>query len=110
MNRPEMIVFNGIVQYVGYLPWVGRPIKRAAILAADRRFRYVRAAEHRRRAGARSGTARYAVASRVAHVAAERFADPLGCAETSAALRALYCRHAGAAGRMADALLEDVAR
>ena len=31
-------------------------------------------------------------------------------AETGAALRALYAAHAGAAGRMADALLEDASR
>jgi hypothetical protein len=46
--------------------------------------------------------------SRIAHVTAERYADREWLGETSAALRGLYAAHAGAAGRMADALLEDV--
>jgi hypothetical protein len=44
--------------------------------------------------------------SRVAHVTAERYADAGWRAGASAALRALYAPQAGAAERMARALLE----
>ncbi len=110
MNRPEFVVINGVLQYIGRVPLVGVPLKRTAIAAGIKRFRFV--AQPNIDAGREldpeiRGTL---LPSRVAHVVAERFADRTWCAETSAALRAVYAAHAGVAGRMADALLEDVAR
>ena len=110
MNRPELVVINGALQYAGRIPLLGTPLKRAAIAAGIKRFRYV--AQPNIDAGREldpeiRGTL---LPSRIAHVAAERFADTAWLAETSAALRVLYAAHAGAAGRMAGALLEDASR
>jgi hypothetical protein len=110
MNRPELVVINGVLQYAGRIPLLGTPLKRAAIAAGIKRFRYV--AQPNTDAGREldpeiRGTL---LPSRIAHVAAERFADTAWLAETSAALRTLYAAHAGAAGRMAGALLEDALR
>jgi len=46
--------------------------------------------------------------SRIAAVAAERYADAAWCASTGAELRAFYAPQAGAAQRMSDALLESL--
>jgi hypothetical protein len=110
MNRPEFVVINGALQYAGRIPLLGTPLKRTAIAAGIKRFRYV--AQPNIDAGREldpeiRGTL---LPSRIAHIAAERFADTAWLAETGAALRALYAAHAGAAGRMADALLEDASR
>jgi lipid A disaccharide synthetase len=110
MNRPELIVINGVLEYAGRIPAIGTPLKRAAITAGIRRFRFF--GQPNIDAGREinpelRGTI---LPSRVAHVAAERYADVAWHAETSAALRALYAPQAGAAERMADALLEVPAR
>jgi hypothetical protein len=110
MNRPEFVVINGVLQYVGRIPGVGVPIKRTAIAAGIKRFRYF--AQPNIDAGREldpeiRGTL---LPSRIAHVAAERFADAAWLAQTGSALHELYAAHAGAAGRMADALLEEPPR
>jgi len=110
LNRPELIVINGVLQYVGRLPLVGVPAKRAAIAAGHKRFRFVAQPNidaERELIPEIRGTL---LPSHVAHVAAERFADVEWLAQTGAALRALYAGHAGVAGRMAGVLLEDAAR
>lgn len=106
MNAPELAVINGPLQYVGRLPFAGVPLKRAAVLAVARRFRF--AAQPNIDAGRElhpevRGTI---LPSRLASFVAERFADAAWRAETSVALRALYASHAGAAERMAAELLE----
>jgi hypothetical protein len=110
LNRPELVVINGVLQYVGRIPGIGTPIKRTAIAVGIKRFRFV--AQPNIDAGREldpelRGTM---LPSRIAHVAAERFADTGWRAETSAALTELYAAHAGVAGRMADVLLEDAPR
>lgn len=107
-NAPELAVINGLLQYIGRVPGVGTPLKRAAAVAVAKRFRFV--AQPNIDAGREidcelRGTQ---LPSRIAHVAAERFADRAWLAAANADLRTLYAAHAGAAGRMADALLEDV--
>jgi len=106
MNLPEKIVINGVLEYAGRIPLIGTPLKRAAIVAGVRRFRFF--AQPNIDAGREidpeiSGTI---LPSRVAHEAAERFADTAWRAGASAELRALYAPQAGAAERMARALLE----
>jgi len=110
LNRPEFIVVNGVLEYAGRIPLIGTPLKRAAITAGVRRFRFF--GQPNIDAGRElnpelRGTI---LPSRVAHVAAERFADDDWHAATSAALRELYAPQVGAAERMADALLERVGR
>ncbi len=105
-NAPELAVINGPFQYVDRLPFVGVPLKRAAVVGVAKRFRFF--AQPNIDAGREidvelRGTQ---LPSHIAHVAAERYANAAWLAETGATLRALYAPHAGAAGRMADALLE----
>jgi hypothetical protein len=106
-NAPELIVINGPFQYIDRLPLIGVPLKRAAVVEVGKRFRFY--AQPNIDAGREvdrelRGTQ---LPSRIAHVAAESFADRAWLDDASATLRELYARHAGAAGRMARALLED---
>jgi hypothetical protein len=106
MNAPELAVINGPLQYVGRLPFIGAPLKRAAAMAVTRRFRYFAQpnidADHEL-IPELAGTL---FPARVAAVTAERYADAEWCAHTGAQLRANYAQHAGAAKRMSAALLE----
>jgi hypothetical protein len=110
LNLPELIVINGVLQYVGRVPAVGIPLKRTAIGIGARRFPYF--GQPNIDAGREinpeiRGTI---LPSRVAHVAAERYADAAWRAATSATLRDMYASHAGAAERMASVLLEVAVR
>lgn len=105
-NAPELIVIGGPMQYVGKLPLIGTPLKRAAVLAYAKRFPYF--AQPNIDAGHEidpeiGGTL---LPSQVAHLAAERWADAGWCRAAGEELRALYTHHAGAAERMAAFLLE----
>ena len=106
LNAPELIVIGGPLQYVGKLPFVGTPLKRAAVMAVARRFTHF--AQPNIDAGTELDPEIFGtlLPSQVAHAAAERWRDAAWCARTGAELRALYAAHAGAAARMADALLE----
>jgi lipid-A-disaccharide synthase len=107
-NAPELIVIGGPLQYVGKLPLIGRPIKRAAVLGVASRFTYF--AQPNIDAGREidpeiAGTL---LPSSVARVAAERWSDHEWCRATGEELRALYAPQSGAAGRMADVLCEAI--
>jgi hypothetical protein len=107
-NALELVVIGGPMQYVGKLPGIGTPLKRAAVAAFAKRFTHF--AQPNIDAGKDldveiAGTL---VPSQVAHVAAERWSDAAWCAATGRELRALYAHHAGAAERMAAFLLEPV--
>ena len=106
LNAPELVVIGGPLQYVGKLPVIGTPIKRAAVIAVAKRFTHF--AQPNIDAGKDldveiAGTL---LPSQVAHVAAERWHDAAWCAATGAELRSLYRHHTGAAERMAAFLLE----
>ncbi|GAC1413706.1 MAG: hypothetical protein NVSMB64_23960 [Candidatus Velthaea sp.] len=106
LNAPELAVINGPLQYLGRLPGIGAPLKRAVTLAVASRFTYF--AQPNIDAGREilpelSGTL---FPSRIAAVAAERYADAAWCRRAGAELRGLYAGHAGAAQRMSTALLE----
>lgn len=108
MNAPELAVINGPLQYIGRLPGIGGPLKRAAAMAVTRRFRFFAQPNidaDRELIPELSGTL---FPARVAAVAAERYADRAWCEATGAELKARYAAHAGAAKRMSDALLESV--
>jgi hypothetical protein len=110
LNRPELIVINGVLQYAGRVPLIGTPLKRAAIGVGQKRFRFVAQPNIDAERALIPEIRGTLLPSWVAHVAAERFADTAWLAQTGSALRALYAGHAGVAGRMADVLLEDAAR
>jgi hypothetical protein len=108
MNAPELAVINGPLQYIGRLPGIGAPLKRAAAMAVTKRFRYFAQPNidaDRELIPELSGTL---FPARVAAVAAEHYADKAWCERTGAELEARYAAHAGAAKRMSDALLETV--
>jgi hypothetical protein len=107
-NAPELVVIGGPLQYVGKLPLIGTPVKRAAVVAVAKRFAHF--AQPNIDAGKEldveiAGTL---LPSQVAHTAAERWRDAAWCAATGRELAALYRHHAGAAERMAGFLLEPV--
>ncbi|HEX3464065.1 MAG TPA: hypothetical protein VHS78_08465 [Candidatus Elarobacter sp.] len=105
-NAPELVVIGGPMQYVGKLPLIGTPVKRAAVVAYAKRF------EHFAQPNIDAGKdldveiSGALLPSQVAHAAAERWRDAEWCARTGAELRNLYRHHAGAAERMAAFLLE----
>lgn len=105
-NAPELVVIGGPMQYVGKLPLIGTPVKRAAVVAYAKRF------EHFAQPNIDAGKdldveiSGALLPSQVAHAAAERWRDAAWCAATGAELRNLYRHHAGAAERMAGFLLE----
>ena len=106
LNAPELAVINGPLQYLGRLPGVGAPLKRAAVLAVVRRqaaFAQPNIDAGRMIVPEIVGTI---MPARIAAIAAERYADAAWCAQTGAELRALYAGHAGAAQRMSAALLD----
>jgi hypothetical protein len=105
-NSPELAVIGGPLQYIGKLPLIGPPLKRSAVLAVAGRFRYF--AQPNIDAGREidpelRGTS---LPSELARAAAERWADAAWCRRAGDELRALYAPQAGAAERMAAALLE----
>jgi hypothetical protein len=108
-NVPERVVINGPMQYVDRIPFLGDPLKRALVMAVDARFPF--AAQPNMDAGEelmpelRGTLMPGQVAKRIAAYAA----DDAARATASARLRELYASHAGAAERMARALLEDAA-
>jgi hypothetical protein len=106
LNLPELIVINGVLQYVGRVPGIGIPLKRAAITTGIKRFRFVGQPNIDAGREINPEIRGALLPSQVAHVAAERFADRTWRAEASDALRTLYAPHAGAAERMARVLLE----
>jgi hypothetical protein len=108
LQAPEFAVIGGPFQYVGKLPLIGAPIKRAAVLQVVKRFTYFAQPNIDANKPLDVELAGTLLPSQVARTAAERWNDPDWCARTGAELRALYTHHAGAAERMAAFLLEPV--
>ncbi|MEO6912623.1 MAG: hypothetical protein ABI182_01205 [Candidatus Baltobacteraceae bacterium] len=106
MNAPELIAINGVLTYLDRVPLLGIPLKRAAVTAVSRRFRYHTQPNidaNEMIALELHGTL---TPGRVADVTLERYADSPWIERTGIRLRDLYRIHAGASERMADALLE----
>jgi lipid-A-disaccharide synthase len=109
LNAPEFIVVNGPLTYLDRVPMIGAVIKRAIVLRIGRDVPLL--AQPNIDAGEAlmpelRGTL---MPGRVARVAADYLADAAGRARAAAQLRALYAAHAGAAERMAAAMLETAA-
>lgn len=107
LNAPELAVINGPLQYLDRLPLVGVPLKRAAVVAFERRFRFTAQpnidAERELLPEVR-GTI---VPSRLASLVVERYLDLPWREAVATTLRGLYAHHVGAAERMARRLLEE---
>ncbi|MGZ3503565.1 MAG: hypothetical protein ACXVAW_03295 [Vulcanimicrobiaceae bacterium] len=106
LNAPEVITFNGPLTYLDRIPAVGIPLKRAVAVGISRRFRYHTQPNidaNRMLVHELHGTL---MPRRVAHVILDRYDDRSWLAQTSRDLSMLYTEHAGAAERMARALLE----
>jgi hypothetical protein len=110
LNLPELVVINGVLQYVGRVPAVGIPLKRTAIAIGARRFPYFGQPNIDAGREINPEVRGTILPSRVAHIAAEKYADEAWRTATSATLRTMYAAQAGAAGRMASALLEGALR
>jgi len=108
LNAPEAVTVNGPLQYLDRVPVAGRLLKRAVVIAVDRRFTLT--AQPNMDAGEvlmpelRGTLMPGEVARRIADYADDRTA----LARASTRLRALYADHAGASERMACSLLEAV--
>jgi hypothetical protein len=109
LNAPEMVTINGPLTYVDRIPFIGVPLKRAAVVAVSHRF-----AHHTQPNIDLSDAVVWEMKGtltpgRVARVVLERFDDRAWQAATSQRLRELYANHAGAADRMAASILEGAA-
>jgi hypothetical protein len=105
LNAPEVIVINGPLQYLDRIPVVGIPLKRAVVVAGNKRFRFT--AQPNIDAGEMlMPELRGALTpGRIATEIAAYISDESGRRAASKQLAVLYSAHAGAAGRMARSLL-----
>ncbi len=105
LNAPELATINGPLTYLDRVPLVGVPLKRAAVLAAAKRFAFFdqpnidagRAIIPELRSTLTPGY--------VARKTLELYADRQWLLTIAAQLGRLYQRHAGAAQRMSAAIL-----
>lgn len=105
LNAAELATFNGPLTYLDRIPLAGRWLKRQAAVAVSRR--------HALHTQPNIDLGEMVVRElhgtltpgRVARVTLESLEDRAWLEESSARLRALYAPHAGAAQRMASALL-----
>jgi lipid A disaccharide synthetase len=106
LNAPEVIVINGPLQYLDRIPLVGIPLKRAVVVAGNKRFRFT--AQPNIDAGTtlmpelRGALTPGSIATAIAAYAE----DESGRRVASERLSALYAGHVGAARRMARSLWE----
>lgn len=109
LNAPELITINGPLTYLDRLPLFGATLKRSAVLAASRRFKYF--AQPNIDAG-RSLVAELRgtlTPGHVARIALERFDDAAWLEQSGGALAHLHADHIGAAQRMAAGIEEAIA-
>ncbi len=104
-NAPEDVVINGPLQYIGRLPFLGLHVKRTAAMAIVPRFRFFSQPNMDANDEVQAEIVGTLFPARVATLVLERLADVAWRAEVSERTRALYAAHAGAAGRIAAALL-----
>lgn len=107
LNAPEVVVVNGILQYLDRIPGIGIPLKREVVVRVDRRFPRTAQpnidTDEMLMPEMRGTLYPGDVARRMAAYAD----DVAGRAAASARLRGLYAGHRGAAERMARSLLAE---
>lgn len=104
-NVPEVVVINGPLQYLDRLPLIGRAIKRAAVMEADRRFPLTAQPNIDCGEAVMPELRGTLMAGEIARAVAAYAADDAARATASVRLAALYAAHAGAADRLARSLL-----
>ena len=105
LNAVEEIAITGPLTYLNRIPLIGGPLKRAAIVAYERRFVYHTQPNMDAQTMIVHELHGTLTPGRIARVALDRIADTAWLDETSQALAALYREHVGAATRMARALI-----
>jgi hypothetical protein len=105
-NVPEEVTINGPLTYLDRIPLIGAPLKRAVVVAVANRFPLM--AQPNMDLGEMVIAELHGTLTpgRVARVTLERYNDAAWLGESAARLRALYRDHVGAAGRMAESLVE----
>jgi len=105
LNAPEVVTINGPLTYLNRLPLVGVSLKRAVAVGVSRRFRYH--TQPNMDAGRSLLREMHGTVTpgRVARVALDSYDDRAWIEATREALVRLYRSHAGAADRMAQALI-----
>lgn len=104
-NAPELVTINGPLTYLDRIPFVGAPVKRAAVMAYSRRHRFHTQPNIDAQEMLVEELHGTLTPGRVARVALERFADAAWLANRAQALGELYREHVGASGRMAHSIL-----
>lgn len=106
LNAPELITINGPLTYLDRVPLIGAPLKRSAVLAVAKRFPYVTQPNIDADEALIEELRGTLTPGHVAQTVAARFHDAAWLQRSGAQLQRLYRDHAGAAARMASALLE----
>lgn len=105
LNAPELITINGPLTYLDRVPLIGTPLKRSAVLAVAKRFPFVTQPNIDADESLIEELRGTLTPGHVAQTVAARFHDTPWLERTGAQLQRLYRDHAGAATRMASALL-----
>jgi hypothetical protein len=106
LNAPEIITINGPLTYLHRVPLIGVPLKRAVAVGVSRRFEFH--TQPNMDAGDMvvceiHGTV---TPGRIARVALDRYDDRGWIVSAGDRLAGLYRDHIGAAGRVAESLLD----
>lgn len=105
-NAPEAVVINGPLQYIDRIPVAGAFVKRAAVLAVDRRFTLTAQPNIDTGEALMPELRGTLMPGEVARRVTAYADDAPALAAAAQRLRTLYAAHAGAAERMARSLLE----
>lgn len=106
MNAPELIPINGPLTYLDRIPLIGKPLKRAAVTAVSARFAFTTQPNIDADAPVIEELRGTLTPGRVARAALDRYDDTAWLERTGAQLSSMYGDHAGAADRMAAAVVE----
>ncbi|MBV9973443.1 MAG: hypothetical protein JO135_08920 [Candidatus Eremiobacteraeota bacterium] len=105
-NAPEMIAINGPLTYLDRVPFVGTSLKRAAVMAAGKRFPFLAQPNIDVQGPLIPEMRGTLMPGQVARVALRYFDDTSWLHESRARLQSLYSEHVGASDRMARGILE----
>ena len=105
-NAPEMIAINGPLTYLDRIPFVGVPLKRAAVMAAGKRFPFLAQPNIDVKGPLIPEIRGTLTPGHVARIALRYFDDESWLRESRTRLRGLYAEHIGASQRMASGILD----